>query len=76
MLANTRPARLYVSRPSLDEYEDVLSRRELLIRKGLRLQLLQHIKEQYGSVSAYVEGLGAAPGLVDRLRSALLEPRA
>jgi putative PIN family toxin of toxin-antitoxin system len=44
LLANTRPARLYVSRPSLDEYEDVLSRRELLIRKGLRLQLLQHIK--------------------------------
>ena len=39
-------------------------------------QLLQHIKEQYGSVSAYVEGLGAAPGLVERLRAALLEPRA
>ena len=28
-------------------------------------QLLQHIQEQYGSVSAYVEGLGAAPGLVE-----------
>ena len=38
--------------------------------------LLDHIEGQYGSVSAYVEGLGAAPGLVDRLRSALLEPRA
>jgi len=38
-------------------------------------QLLEHINEQYGSVSSYVEGLGAAPGLVERLRAALLEPR-
>jgi putative PIN family toxin of toxin-antitoxin system len=44
LLATTRLARLYVSRPILDEYEDVLSRPELHIRKGLRLQLLQHIK--------------------------------
>jgi protein-tyrosine phosphatase len=37
-------------------------------------QLLDHIGEQYGSVSAYVEGLDASPGLVVRLRAALLEP--
>ena len=37
-------------------------------------QLLDHIQEQYGSVGAYVEGLGASPDLVERLRAALLEP--
>ena len=44
LLAITKPARLYVSRPILDEYADVLSRPELCIRKGLRLQLLQLIR--------------------------------
>jgi uncharacterized protein len=44
ILATTKPARLYVSQPILDEYADVLSRPELRIRKGLRLQLLQLIK--------------------------------
>jgi putative PIN family toxin of toxin-antitoxin system len=44
LLATTRPARLYVSRPILEEYAEVLSRPELHIRKGLRLQLLQLIK--------------------------------
>jgi putative PIN family toxin of toxin-antitoxin system len=44
LLAITKPARLYVSRPILEEYADVLSRPELHIRKGLRLQLLQLIK--------------------------------
>jgi len=44
LLATTKPARLYVSRHILDEYGDVLSRPELRIRKGLRLQLLQLIK--------------------------------
>jgi uncharacterized protein len=44
LLATTKPARLYVSRLILDEYEQVLSRPELHIRKGLRLQLLQLIK--------------------------------
>jgi putative PIN family toxin of toxin-antitoxin system len=41
LLAITKPARLYVSQPIIDEYEDVLARPELKIRKGLRLQLLQ-----------------------------------
>lgn len=44
ILATTKPARLYVSQAILDEYADVLSRQELRIRKGLRLQLLQFIK--------------------------------
>src|SRR5580700_3178489 len=44
LLAITRPARLYVSRPILAEYRTVLGRPELRIRKGLRQQLLQLIK--------------------------------
>lgn len=44
LLAITKPARLYVSRPILEEYAEVLSRPELCIRKGLRQQLLQLIK--------------------------------
>ena len=44
LLAITRPGRLYVSPPILEEYADVLSRPELSIRKGFRLQLLQLIK--------------------------------
>ena len=44
LLALTRPARLYVSLPILEEYGEVLSRPELCIRKGVRLQLLQLIK--------------------------------
>ena len=35
--------------------------------------LLDHLRERYGSVGAYVAGLGAGPVLVDRLRAALLE---
>jgi putative PIN family toxin of toxin-antitoxin system len=46
LLAITKPARLYVSQPILDEYSEVLARPELKIRKGLRLQLLQLIKTQ------------------------------
>ena len=46
LLAITKPARLYVSRPILDEYAEVLSRPELKIRKGLRQQLLQLIKNR------------------------------
>jgi len=44
LLAITKPARLYVSRPILAEYAQVLARPELGIRKGLRQQLLQLIK--------------------------------
>jgi putative PIN family toxin of toxin-antitoxin system len=43
ILALTKPARLYVSRPILEEYRRVLARPELKIRKGLIRQLLQLI---------------------------------
>jgi putative PIN family toxin of toxin-antitoxin system len=43
ILAVTKPARLYVSRPILEEYRNVLTRPELKIRKGLSRQLLQVI---------------------------------
>jgi len=46
LLAITKPARLYVSPPILEEYAEVLSRPELSIRKGLRLQLLQLVKNR------------------------------
>jgi uncharacterized protein len=44
LIAISKPARLYVSHPILAEYAEVLSRPELRIRRGLRLQLLQLIK--------------------------------
>jgi putative PIN family toxin of toxin-antitoxin system len=44
LIAITRPARWYVTAPILDEYSEVLARPELKIRKGLRQQLLQLIK--------------------------------
>jgi uncharacterized protein len=46
MVAMTRPARLYVSRPVLGEYAEILSRAEFDIPKGHRLRLLQLIKNQ------------------------------
>ena len=38
--------------------------------------LLDHVRERYGSVGAYVEGLGAEPGLIEGLRAVLLAPEA
>ncbi len=43
LLAITKPARLYLSTAVLAEYQDVLSRPEFQIRKGLQQQLLQLI---------------------------------
>ena len=51
LLAITKPARLYVSTPILDEYADVLGRPELGIRKGIRQQLIQLIKNHSHTVS-------------------------
>jgi len=51
LLAITKPARLYVSRHILEEYSEVLSRPELRIRKGLRQQLLQLIKNRCYNVA-------------------------
>jgi len=45
LLAMMRPARMYVSEPLLSEYRMVLSRPEFKIQKGLRLRLLQQIKD-------------------------------
>jgi putative PIN family toxin of toxin-antitoxin system len=44
ILAVTKPTLFYVSYPILKEYADVLSRPELAIRKAIRQQLLQLIK--------------------------------
>jgi putative PIN family toxin of toxin-antitoxin system len=44
LLAMTKPARWYVSDPIVSEYAMVLARAELKIRKSLRQQLLQLIK--------------------------------
>jgi putative PIN family toxin of toxin-antitoxin system len=51
LIAISKPARLYVSRPILLEYGEALARPELRIRKGLRLQLLQLIKNHGHTVS-------------------------
>jgi len=50
LLAMKRPARLYVSPAILAEYREVLSRRELQIRPGLRQQLLALIARRARSV--------------------------
>jgi len=50
LIAISKPARLYVSYPILQEYTEVLARPELRIRKGLRLQLLQLIKSHSHTV--------------------------
>lgn len=46
LIAITKPARLFVSPPILEEYAEVLGRRELRIRKGLQQQLIQLIKNR------------------------------
>jgi putative PIN family toxin of toxin-antitoxin system len=46
LLALTKPGRWYVSDPITKEYGDVLARPELKIRKGLRLQFLQLIRNR------------------------------
>ena len=51
LMAISKPARLYVSRPILFEYSEVPARPELHIRKGLRLQLLQLIKNHAHTIS-------------------------
>jgi|SRR5579871_756400 len=51
LLAMTKPARLYISSEILAEYEEVLARPELKIRKGLRRQLLQLVKNKAHLVS-------------------------
>jgi len=51
ILAVTKPALFYVSHPVLKKYADVLSRPELAIRKGIRQQLLELVKNHSHSVT-------------------------
>ena len=51
LLATAKPARWYVSRPIMEEYAVVLARPELKIRKSLRLQFIQLIKNHTYSVA-------------------------
>lgn len=53
LLATAKPARLYISATILDEYTEVLFRSELAIRRGLRQQFLQLIKQRSHSVTPY-----------------------
>jgi putative PIN family toxin of toxin-antitoxin system len=46
LLSITKPARLYVSLPILEEYSEVLARPALRIPKGVRLHVLQMIKNR------------------------------
>ena len=51
LLATAKPARWYVSHPIMEEYAAVLARPELKIRKNLRLQFIQLIKNHTNSVT-------------------------
>jgi len=44
LLAITKPARLYISETILAEYQEVLARPKMNIRKGLQQQILQLIR--------------------------------
>ena len=46
LLALTKPARLYVTLPILEEYAGVLQRPYIKVRRGERLRLLQLIKNR------------------------------
>jgi putative PIN family toxin of toxin-antitoxin system len=46
IIALTRPAMLFASEPILAEYRRVLARPELGIRRGLRIQLMQLIRNR------------------------------
>lgn len=46
LIAITKPARLYVSPPIMDEYSEVLARPEFRIARGARLQLLDLIRNR------------------------------
>lgn len=52
LIALTRPARLYVSEPILAEYREVLARPELSIRKPLRQQFLDLLRNRAHLISS------------------------
>jgi putative PIN family toxin of toxin-antitoxin system len=51
LIALTKPARLYVSVPILQEYDNVLGRPELRMPRGLRRQFMQLIKNRSYTVA-------------------------
>jgi putative PIN family toxin of toxin-antitoxin system len=51
LLATAKPARWYVTDPIMEEYSAVLARPELKIRRSLRLQVVQLIKNHTYSVT-------------------------
>jgi protein-tyrosine phosphatase len=59
------------SRETIENIDEVFSANPAQME-----QLLAHVREQYGSVSAYVEGLEADPELIESLRATLLEQTA
>ena len=46
LLALTKPARVYISDAVLAEYQDVLARPELRIRKGIQRQIVDLIEQR------------------------------
>ncbi len=53
LLAITKPARLYLPSPIMSEYQRVLSRPELRIRKGIRQQFLKLIENRAHLVAPF-----------------------
>jgi putative PIN family toxin of toxin-antitoxin system len=51
LLATTKPARWYVTNAIMEEYAVVLARPELKIRKSLRLQFIQLLKNHAYSIT-------------------------
>ncbi|HEX9254235.1 MAG TPA: putative toxin-antitoxin system toxin component, PIN family [Candidatus Angelobacter sp.] len=51
LLATAKPARWYVTDPIMEEYAAVLARPELKVRRSLRLQVVQLIKNHTYSVT-------------------------
>jgi len=64
LITISKPARLYVSHPILEEYSEVLARPELRIRKGPRLRLLQLMKN-HGHIVAPTRQLEATADPAD-----------
>src|SRR5580704_9568014 len=57
------------SRETIENIDEVFS-----ADPGQMELLLDHLKDEYGSAEAYLAGVGARPGLIERLRAVLLEP--
>jgi hypothetical protein len=56
-------------RDSIENLDEVFSAEPAQMQ-----QLLDHLRERYGTVDAYVDRLGTEPAVVAGLRAGLLEP--